>query len=871
MPATYTWVGAMGGIWDNPANWLAGQVPKTGTAEIDFVPAAVPQTITLLNDDVNFQVDSIKVEAGSYTLVGRAPNANQPFTLSNGAVISINNDGRLSFGTPVSLAGAGTDSLPLVFLGAAAEMGTGTVLINNQLNASQAAGLSQFAIDSGTLALGSSTSMARSFFAMAPGATVLVPSGSDPSIGSLSGSGNVQMGDVAGLANVTSLSINTPTGETDTLAGAFIPGPAAAGQVAGGTVQMNGPGSLTVGSLDPASQGQFQIDVAGGTLNIASMANAQTLTVAAGATFGGPATSTFSGPATIAAASNLSISLNGTGAGTFTQIKGTSAAVPASVELTGANLAVSVRYNPMPGDTFTIISAPNGSIAGQFANAPSGATITPTGSSLPFLVAYNKGPGGPVNSVTLKARAAATKTTIGSSENPSVYGQVVTFTTNVTASTGVVPTGTVQLVVDGTNFGAPVSLVNGSASIGDNALSVSGSSHAISAVYTPSSPAFSRSRSTPPLRQMITPYAFTYAIADDGQTYETPANLPADLGTTVNTGVNGQNLVITYSSTGDTNIAHAGKYDITATLSSGTGALSDYVVSLVRGTLTVNPYAFRYAIADDSQTYGTPANLPGDLGTTVNTGVNGQNLAIAYSSTGDTNVVHAGKYAITATLSSGTGLLSDYAVTLVSGTLTVNQVTTSVTLISASADPSVYGQRVTFVAMVTTNACSTGPNSGRVAFYHGKPGAGGIEIGSPQVLSSGRASVTTSTLSGNTIHAIYAVYFPDSNGGTIIVSQPVSQKVAAANTVVRVVLVPVGLGRSRLYEVQAQVTTSVPGLVPTGAVSVRINGGRARTKALTDGIAILETSRARPVNQVLVVTFRGNGDQFSTSYTQTRF
>src|SRR5207244_12678278 len=61
-------------------------------------------------------------------------------------------------------------------------------------------------------------------------------------------------------------------------------------------------------------------------------------------------------------------------------------------------------------------------------------------------------------------------------------------------------------------------------------------------------------------------------------------------------------------------------------------------------------------IANDSQTYGSPANLAGDLGTTVSTGVNGQNLDIAYSSAGDTTTAHVGSYAITGTLSNGTGL-----------------------------------------------------------------------------------------------------------------------------------------------------------------------------------------------------------------------
>ena len=70
-------------------------------------------------------------------------------------------------------------------------------------------------------------------------------------------------------------------------------------------------------------------------------------------------------------------------------------------------------------------------------------------------------------------------------------------------------------------------------------------------------------------------------------------------------------------------------------------------MTLNNGTLTVNKYAFSYTIGNDSQTYGTAANLATDLGTTITTGVNGENLAIAYSSTGDTTTAHVGTYAIT--------------------------------------------------------------------------------------------------------------------------------------------------------------------------------------------------------------------------------
>ena len=170
----------------------------------------------------------------------------------------------------------------------------------------------------------------------------------------------------------------------------------------------------------------------------------------------------------------------------------------------------------------------------------------------------------------------------------------------------------------------------------------------------------------------VNPYAFTYTIGDDSQTYGTAANLATDLGTTINTGVNGENLDIAYASSGDTDTADVGSYGIMGTVSDGTGLASNYDVTLTCGTLTVNPYAFTYTIADDSQTYGTAADLATDLGTTINTGVNGENLDIAYTSSGDTDTADVGTYGIMGTVSDGTGLASDYDVTLTCGTLTVN-------------------------------------------------------------------------------------------------------------------------------------------------------------------------------------------------------
>ncbi len=77
---------------------------------------------------------------------------------------------------------------------------------------------------------------------------------------------------------------------------------------------------------------------------------------------------------------------------------------------------------------------------------------------------------------------AATTTTIASSANPASVGQSVSFTATVTSAAGT-PTGTVQFVIDGTNFGSAVALSGGKATSAAITTLASGN-HTISAAYS---------------------------------------------------------------------------------------------------------------------------------------------------------------------------------------------------------------------------------------------------------------------------------------------------------------------------------------------------------------------------------------------------
>jgi hypothetical protein len=81
--------------------------------------------------------------------------------------------------------------------------------------------------------------------------------------------------------------------------------------------------------------------------------------------------------------------------------------------------------------------------------------------------------------------AVATTTTVNSPADPSVFGQAVSFTAAVTAaaSSSGPPTGAVQFLVDGVDFGAPVPLTNGTAQSQSTATLAPGP-HTVTAVYS---------------------------------------------------------------------------------------------------------------------------------------------------------------------------------------------------------------------------------------------------------------------------------------------------------------------------------------------------------------------------------------------------
>jgi hypothetical protein len=151
------------------------------------------------------------------------------------------------------------------------------------------------------------------------------------------------------------------------------------------------------------------------------------------------------------------------------------------------------------------------------------------------------------------------------------------------------------------------------------------------------------------------------------------------------TGVkNGDTITATYATTAIANSA-PGTFPIVPTLSDGgTGALANYTIVINNGTLTVNAAPLTVAAANASRLYGAANPV---LTGTVSGLKNGDNITATYTSVADPTS-SVGSYPITPVLSDPTNKLTNYAVTLSNGTLTIAPAPLTVTAANATR---VYG------------------------------------------------------------------------------------------------------------------------------------------------------------------------------------
>ncbi len=300
---------------------------------------------------------------------------------------------------------------------------------------------------------------------------------------------------------------------------------------------------------------------------------------------------------------------------------------------------------------------------------------------------------------------AGTSTAIQSSQNPSPYGSIVTFTATVSATQpgADVPSGAVQFVVDGANVGSPVTLVNGAATSPTlGALGVG--NHSIIALYIPDSTEFSGSQASLAGGESITKaetsvsvesslaapvygdaLTFTAFVAPTNPALATPTGAVQFLLNGVSFGapvilVNGIATTLPISSLG------AGTYLVSAVYS-GSGPLAsavadDLPITISRALLSISADDKKriYGQANPAFTYTVMGLVNGDSASVLSGSPSFSTTATAAS--------HVGSYPIT--IDTGTLSAANYDITQFdSGTLTINQAALTV---RADHQTKVYGQ-----------------------------------------------------------------------------------------------------------------------------------------------------------------------------------
>src|SRR5439155_1304279 len=200
-----------------------------------------------------------------------------------------------------------------------------------------------------------------------------------------------------------------------------------------------------------------------------------------------------------------------------------------------------------------------------------------------------------------------------------------------------------------------------------------------------------------------------------------------------------------------------------------------------------------------------------------------------------------------------------------SGGQTVNKADT-LTSVSSSANPSVFGQSITFTASVSAVAPGAGTRTGTVQFK-----TNGVNFGSAVTLSGGSAtSAALSTLAvGN--YAVSAAYSGDANfntsTGTLSGGRTVNK--ASSSTAVSSSTNPSFVGQAVTFT--ATVTAVAPGAgTPSGTVQFKTNGVNFGAAATLSGGTASSAAVSSLAAGTYSVTATYNGDaNFNTNTSAT--
>jgi len=476
-----------------------------------------------------------------------------------------------------------------------------------------------------------------------------------------------------------------------------------------------------------------------------------------------------------------------------------------------------------------------------------------------------------------------TTTTLTSSANPSVFGQSVTFTATVSAAglgSGT-PTGTVTFLDGGNSIGTGT-LSGGVATFTTSALAVG--NHTITTSYggdgnfnssngslTGNPQVVSTDGTSTTVTSSVNPsvfgqsVTFTATVSAAGPGSGTPTGTVTflDGGGSIGTGTLSGG-VATFSTAALSVASHTitTSYGGDANFNTSAGSLTGNpqvvgranTTTAVTSSLNASTFGqsvtFTATVAAASPGAGTPTGTVTfqDAGGSIGTGTLSSGMA-----TFTTSTLSAGNHTITAIYGGDGNFLS--SIGPLTGNPQVVNKTNSTTALTSSANPSVFGQSVTFTATISAVAPGGGTATGTVTFLDG---GGSIGTGT---LSGGVATFTTSGLSVSS-HTITTTYLGDGNfngsSGSLTGNPQVVNKANTA-TAVSSSANPSSFGQTVTFTA----TVSAVGLgagTPTGTVTFLDGGGSIGTGTLSGGVATFSTSALGVANHTITTSYNGDGN-----------
>ena len=465
----------------------------------------------------------------------------------------------------------------------------------------------------------------------------------------------------------------------------------------------------------------------------------------------------------------------------------------------------------------------------------------------------------------------STTTAISSSANPSAFDQSVTLTATVQSPAGTTAAGVVTFM-DGSSSLGSATLSSNSAQLVVSALTVgthtitasyagtaniSGStSAALSQVVNGASTTTSVSSSTNPstFSQGVTLSATIQTAFGgsatgtitflDGATSLGTATVSSNAAQLSLSGLSAGSHSITAKYNGDTNFAGSTSAALTQTVNQ-----ASTTTALVSGT---NPSAFGQTVTFTASVQSSSSGTPTGNVTFLDGGTSLGSVSLSGTSAQLTLAsLSLGSHSITAKYNGDSNYSASSSASI---TQSVSQSGSSTALVS-SANPSSFGQAVTFTATVLPSY--SGTPTGNVTFFDGATSLGSIS------LSGGSAQLTLSNLSLGS-HSISTKYSGDSNF-TTSTSTSIAESVTQAATATNVSSNADPSSYGQVVSFTATVTPAYNG-PPTGNVTFFDGNTSLGNANLSGGVATFNTQATALLAGSQSITAKYNGDSnFLTS------